>query len=158
MFIIAIILFGVYILNGNYTKTGMNNTNNDNVSTIISINPIPSPSSVIIDYNNTLNIPPNDYVINHINWSLYPNLETGYVYLAEIQGPNDYINHKFIVVQILTEIKDTNDNALIDEQLIGVAHEARNIYGPNSGIHIISTKDGVAHLSVSMLPYNDTTY
>jgi hypothetical protein len=155
--IITIILaLGLILINVVY--------NSKNTNTIVDISrpttyPITStPFPITIDYNSTLNIPPSDSVINNINWSSYPNLQTGYVYLAEVQGPNEYINHKFVVVQILTEIKGTEDKNIIIEQLSGIAREVRKTYGPNSGVHIISTKGGVAGLSVSMLPYSDLTY
>ena len=108
IFIIVIVLFGAFLINENYTRTSTNLTNDDNKPTISSISPIPSPTSTIIDYNNTLNIPSNDYVINHINWSSYPNLETGYVYLPKSKDLTNILITNLLLTN-LTEIKGTDD-------------------------------------------------
>lgn len=101
-------------------------------------------------------IPPNDYVINNINWSKYPNLQKGYVLAAYKTGPNDVLNYDFVDVQICTEIKDTDNKTLIDEQLSGVAKEAKAFYGSASGITIAGTMGGAAEYFAEILPYNDT--
>jgi hypothetical protein len=114
--------------------------------------------STIIDFNNSITIPPNDYVINNINWSSYPNLKTGYVYLAQVCEPNDIVPHKFIGVQILTEIKETKNTTIIKEQLGSVAKETRQLYGPNSAICILGTDNGVVAWTVTMRVYDDSVY
>lgn len=102
------------------------------------------------------NIPSNDYIINHINWSKYPNLQTGYVLVAEKSGPTFALDYDFIEVQICTEIKDTDNETRIYEQLSGVAHEAKKLYGPASGVNIHGTIGGASYYSATILPYNDT--
>ena len=121
----------------------------------------PNPTSNIIpsiEPNNTLDIPPSDFVINHINWSSYPNLQIGYVYSAYISEPTKVIPHKFIEVDILTEVKGTDNKTIIKEQLAGVAKEAKKIYGPNSSINIHGTKGGASAWLVSLLPYENTPH
>jgi hypothetical protein len=101
-------------------------------------------------------IPSSEYVINHINWSSYPNLQTGYVLVAEKSGPTYAINYDFIEVQICTEIKNTDSETIILEQLSGVAREAKSIYGPASGVNIHGTKGGASFYCATILPFNDT--
>jgi hypothetical protein len=111
-----------------------------------------------IDPNNSLTYPSNDFVINHINWSSYPNLATGYIFKVYIANPNDIISYKFIEVQICTEITETENRTIIEEQLAGVAREAKTIYGPSSSINIIGTKGGVARWFASILPYEEVVH
>lgn len=143
-------LNSINIFNTNQTNTNDNHTSNN--TTII----LPSP---IIDYNNTLTMPSNDYVINHINWSYYPNLERGYIQDAQILDTNGgTINHKFIDVSIYVEIKNEDNESTILNQMKGVLKEARIIYGSNSRIFIFGNKNGVFDHSIDMLPYDDTIY
>jgi hypothetical protein len=143
-----------------YTNhTGHIFNNEKNLSISITPNPISTViPSVSIEPNNTLEIPPNDFVINHINWSSYPNLQSGYVYTVYIAEPTNIVPHKFIEVQILTEVKGTENRTIIREQLSGIALEARKIYGPNSDINIHGTKGGASTWIVSLLPYEDIPY
>ncbi|WP_174591162.1 hypothetical protein [Methanocella conradii] len=148
--IICLLLF-IYINEYNY-----NFNNNSSIDTNYLI--ANTTHIVSMDPNNSLTFPPNDYAINHINWSSYPNLQTGYTYLVCIAEPTDVIPHKFIEVQICTEVKDTDDREIIEKQLAGVAIEAKRIYGPNSDINIIGTKGGVARWFASILPYEETIH
>lgn len=133
------------------------NTSNSSINYTSSI--IPSPT---IDYNSTLSIPSNDYVINHINWSNYPYLQQGYIRDARISDPtgtdpkND-ITHKYIDVEIYIEINNDNQTEVVNE-MKHVASEARNIYGSNSLILIVTTKNGVYYNSLNTYPYEDTIY
>jgi hypothetical protein len=152
--ICTILLILYFILtNGNIGVFNINQSNTNNSTIQLNVS-----NSNISQSNNTnyLDIPTNDYIINHINWSNYPNLKTGYVLAAYKAGPNDVLNYEFIDVQICTEIKDTDSEIIINEQLTGVAHEARLLYGPASGINIHGTKNGAEYYCVSILPYNDT--
>jgi hypothetical protein len=158
--ILAIITIASYTyvktneININFTNSNKTNISINNTSTIT-----PSPS---VDYNSTLNLPSNDYVINHINWSNYPYLQQGYIRDARISDPdgtdpkND-ITHKFIKVEIYVEIKNDNQSEVAND-MKAVAVEARNIYGPNSLIFIIATKNGVYYNSLNTYPYEDTIY
>ncbi len=149
--IISVFIFTDNIIHNNQSiNTSLNSNNSSNIDSI-------SPT-LITNYNNSLAIPPNDYVINSINWSLNPNLKTGYVYLAQVCEPNDIVPHKFIAVQILTEVKGTNDKTIIKEQLGNVAVEARRLYGPNSAICILGTDHGVVAWTVTMRVYDDKIY
>ncbi len=142
--LLAIISLLVVASNNGYIfNNNLNNSSSTNLNT--TINPTPL---ITVDPNNSLKFPSNDFAINHINWSSYPDLRTGYVYLVCISEPTDVIPHKFIEVQICTEVKDTEDRAIIREQLAGVAREAKKIYGPGSSIDIIGTKGGVATQSL----------
>ncbi|BAI60164.1 hypothetical protein MCP_0092 [Methanocella paludicola SANAE] len=148
-----VLIIGVVVIIGLiiglcYYKFDNNFVTNNN-STINTITPIPTENPV---ENDTLTILPNDYVINNINWTQYPNLQQGYIYKVYIAGPTDTVPYKFMEVQILTEVKDTNDRELIRSQLSGVAYEVRKIYGPNSDIHILGTKNGAATWDISLYP------
>jgi hypothetical protein len=149
--VVCIIALLIYTNKDNLKKNLINSPYPTNFNTTINPTPITS-----ISLNSSLTVPPNDDAINHINWSLYPNLQTGYVFLACVSEPNDVISYKFIEVQICTEIKNTEDRAIIDDQLSGVAREAKKIYGPDSSINIIGTKGGIARWFASILPFNDT--
>jgi len=150
--IIAIIIILAIVNNASTIKLIFNQNNSSN-DTITNINITQNPQLTIQEDN--LTIPSNDYVINKINWSYYPNLQTGYVYKAYISEPNDVINHKFIEVQIITEIKNEENKTDVLKQMASVAREARKIYGPNSGINIIGNNKGIFEYMVSMLPYDD---
>jgi hypothetical protein len=119
-------------------------------------NTLNTTSIVPINSNSSFTFPPSDYTINKINWSKYKNLETGFVYTACVSEPTDVIPYKFIEVEIVTEIKGTENRTIINEQLAGIAKEAKIIYGPNSSIDIIGTKSGIARWFASILPHNDT--
>ena len=129
-----------------------NNTINTSNQTNIDDN-LNNNSTTIID---PFYIPPNDYVINNISWSKYPNLQKGYVLEAEKSEPTDVLNYEFINVQICTEIKDTDNETLIKEQLSGVAKEVKAIYGPISSICIAGTRGGAAEYFAEIWSYNDT--
>jgi hypothetical protein len=146
--ILIIAYYNGYIFNKNL---------NNNSPTIQNITITPT-VLVSINPNNSLTYPPNDFAVNHINWSSYPNLQTGYVYLVCISEPTDVIPYKFIEVQICTEVKDTENRTIIEEQLGEVAKEARMIYGPSSSINIIGTKGGVARWFASILPYEEVVH
>lgn len=152
---LVIILAITIIVITNYNFIYKVNSNNTSVNVSTTINPTIFTS---IDPNSSLNFPPNDYAINHINWSQYPNLSSGYVYTVYVAGPNDVISHKFIEVQICTEIKGTEDETIIYNQLNEAAKEARKLYGSNSDINIIGTKGGVARWFAEILPYEDKIY
>lgn len=155
LFILLIVI--TLLILTNYTDYIFNNDTNLSLS----LTPYPTSSvipSLSIEPNNTLAIPPSDYVINNINWSSYPNLQSGYVYTVYIAEPTNVVPHKFIEVQILTEVKGTENRTIIREQLSGVALEARKIYGPNSDINIHGTKGGASTWIVSLLPYEDIPY
>lgn len=129
-----------------------NNTTNYSNQTDSKNNTNINPTNTI----DPLHIPPNDYVINNINWSKYPNLQKGYVLAAYKAGPNDVLNYEFIDVQICTEIQNTGNETLIYEQLAGIARDAKFLYGPASGINIHGTIGGTEYYCASILPYNDT--
>ena len=149
--IILIITWFVYIDKENLKYDIINSPSNTSINETIT----PTPTK-LIDNNGSLIVQSNDYAINHINWSLYPNLQTGYVFLACVSDPNEVISYKFIEVQICTEVKNTEDRKTIEEQLSGVAKEAKRIYGPESSINIIGTKGGIARWFASILPHNET--
>jgi hypothetical protein len=137
------------LLNSNKTNSSTNYT--------LTITPLPT-----IDNYYTLNIPSNDYVINHINWSDYPYIQQGYVREAKISDPNEAdlkynLTHKYIDVEIYIEITQDNQSEVVNE-MKGVAREARNIYGNNSEIFIIANKNGVFYNNVNTYPYEDTVY
>jgi hypothetical protein len=134
------------------------NKSNTSINTSY-INNTVNNTSTAIDYNATLYIPPNDYVINHINWSNYPDLQQGYVHDAQIADPtgtdpNGNITHKYIDVGIYIEIKN-DDPSKVLEEIKGVARETRTIYGPNSCVMIFATKNGVLYNYINTLPYTD---
>jgi hypothetical protein len=149
LLVICIIIITDPIGNISYKNNSSGNISNETIS------PIPS---TFVNPNSTLVYPNSDYAINQINWSSYPNLQTGYVYAVYIAEPTNVISHKFIEVQILTEVKGTENRTLIREQLAGVAREARILYGQNSDINIHGTKGGASTWIVSLLPYDDTIY
>jgi|SRR5271157_720157 len=158
--LIIILAVCAYIIFNDITKK---TSNLNDITTIqdnsTKIKPTQSP---IVDFNGNLNgnlnIPQNDYVINHINWTDYPSLQTGYIYKVYVSEPTYVVPHKFIEVQIQTEVMNVDNKTEIYKEIDGVAREARNIYGPNSGINIIGTKGGIAYYFSSMLPYDDKIY
>jgi len=146
----------LFIINFNNISNILSNNSsiiNDDINLNVNLTP-----TVSFIPNDSLTFPPNDFAINNINWSSYPNLQTGYVYTVYIAGPNNVIPYKFIEVQICTEVKDTENRTVIEEQLGGVAKEAKKIYGPSSSINIIGTKGGVARWFASILPYEETIH
>lgn len=156
---LIIILVGVYTiknstttLNSTINKTNESFNNSLINSTTISITPLP------FDYNNTLTIPSNDYIINKINWSSNPNLEIGYIDLAQVMEPNEYVPHTFIAVGIKTQVVNTDNDTIIREQLSNVARDVRRICGPNTAIVIMGMDQGVLAWSVTMRVYDDNIY
>jgi hypothetical protein len=147
-----LIIIVIIIMAGNSKYKVNLNENSSNINITIE----PTPFVTIYPSTTALTYPPNDYSINHIEWSKYTNLDMGYVYTVYIAGPNDVISYKFIEVQICTEVKNTEDRKTIEEQLSGVAKEAKRIYGPESSINIIGTKGGIARWFASILPHNET--
>jgi hypothetical protein len=162
--IFVIILFtlfivtSLYLLFANTSIGGLGLIFIKNNSTLTSNNSSIINPTVINSTNDTLKVPPNDFVINNINWSLYPNLQKGYISVAEISGPNDVVSHQFIEVQIHTEVINSDNKTEILKQLDNVAREARFIYGNNSGINVYGDKNGVPYYFSSMIPYDDTIY
>lgn len=162
--IIVIIIIIIAIASFTYLKTDkfniyLPNFNKTNSSTNYTSTVIPSPT---FDYNSTLNLPSNDYVINHINWSNYPYLQQGYIRASRISDPDgtdpqNNITHKYIDVEIYIEIKNDNQSEVVNE-MKRVAIEARNIYGPNSLILVVTTKNGMFYNNVNTYPYEDTIY
>ncbi|WP_174591911.1 hypothetical protein [Methanocella conradii] len=154
--IIIQIISLLFIINFNNISNILSN-NSSIIDDDVNLN-VNSTPTVSFTPNDSLTFPSNDFAINNINWSSYPNLQTGYVYTVYIAGPNNVIPYKFIEVQICTEVKNTENRTIIEEQLAGVAREAKKIYGPPSSISIIGTKGGAAAWIVSLLPYEDTSY
>lgn len=161
---VLIIIIIIAIASCTYVKidkinVNLQNVNKTNSTTNYILTITPSPT---IDYNYTLIVPSNDYVINHINWSNYPYLQRGYIRDARISDPtgtdpaND-ITHKYIDVEIYIEINNDNQSEVVNE-MKHVASEARTIYGPNSLILIVTTKNGVYYNNVNTYPYEDTIY
>jgi hypothetical protein len=163
IYIIAFVFFLIIIAIGSYAVVTTNNLNSINIFYLNHTNTSKNNVSIIspsptIDYNNSLTMPSNDYVINHINWTSYPNLERGYVQDAQILDTNGgTINHKFIDVSIYIEIKNEDNESTMD-QLKEVLKEARIIYGSNSRIFIFGNKNGVFDHAIDMIPYDDTIY
>jgi hypothetical protein len=159
LILLIILAIGIFLFSNNHFQNNViNNNKSTNDSTIPSIIVSKSPPLLVNNSNNSFMLPTNDYVINHINWSLYPNLNTGYIYLSEVCEPNEIVTHKFIGVEILTEIKDTNNVTIIKNQLGKVAKETRKLYGPNSAICILGTDHGIVSWTVTMRVYDDIIY
>lgn len=159
IFFIIILSIGVYTIFNKYNyNSTINNSSNHSInnSTIINLNNTTVTPSIIS--NNSLTIIPNDYLINHITWESYPNLKVGYIVENEVREPNDFVNHEFIAVEIATEVQGTNNSAIIDKQLADVAHEVRQVYGPNCAIGIFGMDHGVLAWSVTMKVYDDNIY
>jgi hypothetical protein len=162
--VIIIILVIITIASYTYLKTSdlhinffNSNKTNSSINNSSTIAPTPT-----LDYNSTLNLPSNDYVINHINWSNYPYLQQGYIRDASIYDPTDAdiknnLTHKYINVEIYIEIITDNQSEVVNE-MKSVAREARRIYGPNSLIFVITNKNGVYYNSLDIYPYDDTIY
>jgi hypothetical protein len=130
-----------------------NITQKQNNSSITSDNQTIPFNNSIIDYNNTSFIlPSNDYVINHINWSTYPDLPVGYVQNAFVSDPTSVVDHKFIAVDIVIELRPYDNKTVILNEMAGVASEARTLYGLNSSINIWGNRDGVLNMYVVILP------
>jgi hypothetical protein len=157
--LIIIILVGVYTIknstipiNSTIDKTNESFNNSIVNNTNITVTPIP------FDYNSTLSIPSNDYIINHINWSSNPNLEVGYIDLAQVMEPNEYVPHTFVAVGIKTQVINTDNDTIIREQLSNVARDVRRICGPNTAIVIMGMNHDVLGWSVTMRVYDNNIY
>lgn len=123
---------------------------NDSTTANVSVTPSP--------VNQTLIIPPNEDMMEGIDWSAYPNLinpRINNVYLAK---PNTVIDHDFIEVQICVSVTGTENKTILFRQLAGVAREARVVYGNNSDINIFGCHGNAAWLHVAMLPYSEKVY
>jgi hypothetical protein len=161
--LVIILTFITYIILdiNSFTLTLNNNTNismNNSTSTI-SKDVNSSPTSIqFYNDNDSLLIPSNDYIINNINWSSYPNLAVGYIDLAEAMEPNEYVSHKFMAIGVKTEVKNTDNDTIIQEQLSSVARDVRRICGPNTAIVIMGMDHGVLAWSVTMRVYDDNIY
>ena len=157
IFIISIIILtGIYVINKLYVSDIANN-NSNNINTNNSI-PYGTISPIGIDYNKSITVLPNDQIINNITWSLYPNLQTGYVNLVQVCEPNDKVPHKYIAIGITTEVKNSYNRTLVYEQLSCIAQEVRHICGPNTAICIFGTTHGILEWSVTMHVYDDKVY
>ena len=159
--IMVLALITYIMINANFINVTLNNTNTNvnnssgNISKDIYLNVTSQP---IYSDNNSLSIPSNDYIINNINWSSYTNLEVGYIDLAQVMEPNEYVSHKFIAVGVKTEVKNTDNDTIIQEQLSSVAHDVRRICGPNTAIVIMGMDQGILAWSVTMRVYDDNIY
>lgn len=105
--LIMLLFFITYIiLDTNFINATLNNTtidmNNSSRIITIDINSSSTPQQFYSD-NNSLSIPSNDYVINNINWSSYPNLEVGYIDLAQVMEPNEYVSINLL--QLASKLK-----------------------------------------------------
>jgi hypothetical protein len=157
--IIAIVIGSYAVVKTDNFNIGIFNKNRLNESTNNTSIVTPMPT---IDYNSTLYLPSNDYVINHINWSNYPSLQQGYVHDAKITEPTgtdseNGVTHSYIISFIYIEI-NTDDQSKVVNEMKGVARDARSIYGPNSEVFIIANKNGVFYNNVNTYPYDDNIY
>jgi capsular polysaccharide biosynthesis protein len=102
-------------------------------------------------------IMPSDYVIDHINWSNYPDLKKGYIFCSEITYTKE-VGRKFINIEINTEVISNKYNySIIRNELSGVALEAKTLYGPSASVDVFATNNGAAYMSSGcILPYNMT--
>lgn len=159
--IILIIIFtiGVYTIIGktNYNNI-INNSSNHSINNSTAINFDNTTVTPIIISNSSLTVIPNDYLINHITWKSYPNLEIGYVIENEVLEPNEIVNHPYMAIEIATEVKDTDNDTIINSQLSDIATEVRHICGPNTAIVIMGMDHGVLAWSVTMRVYDDNIY
>jgi hypothetical protein len=157
--LIIVLTIGVYTIIGksNYYNF-INNSSNHSINSSTTINFGNTTVTPIIISNNNLTVIPNDYLINNITWKSYPNLEIGYVIENEVLEPNAIVNHSYIAIEIATEVKDTDNDTIINSQLSAIATEVRHIYGPNTAIVIMGMDHGVLAWSVTMKVYDDNIY
>jgi hypothetical protein len=157
--LIIILTIGVYTIISKYNYNNiMNNSSNHSINNSTTINFNNATVTPNIISNNSLTVIPNDYLINHITWKSYPNLEVGYVIENEVLMPNDIVNHPYIAIEIATEVKDTDNDTVINSQLSAIATEVRQVYGPNTAIVIMGMDHGVLVWSVTMRVYDDNIY
>lgn len=154
----VILLVVIYVVISKTDIQNIINPDNHIVNNSTNIDSNITTSTPIIDFNNTQNLLPNDYIINHINWESYQNLKVGYVVENEVREPNDFVNHKYIAVEIATEVQGTDNSTIIDKQLADVAREVRHIYGPNCAIGIFGMDHGVLVRSVTMYVYDENIH
>jgi hypothetical protein len=104
----------------------------------------------------TFYIPPSDYVIEHINWSRYPDLKKGYVRSSYVTYTKE-VGRQFIAVEINTEIISNIDNdTKIKNELYELACEAEQFYGPTGSVATQGMHNGAVYMSTCVLPYNMT--
>jgi hypothetical protein len=156
--LITILLIGVYAVVSKSDIQNIINSGNHTLNNSTNIGSNIVTNTPTINVNNTQNLLTNDYIINHINWESYPNLEVGYIVENEIREPNDFVDHKYIAVEIATEVQGTDNSTIINKQLADVALEVRQIYGPNCAIGIFGMDQGVLVWSVTMYVSDDNIY
>jgi hypothetical protein len=103
--------------------------------------------------NENLMLPSREYILNNINWSNYSLLSNPYIHSHEVSDPTFVINHKFLYLVIVVEIKDATNKTEILNQISGVVLEERKMLGPNSGPSVWGTVDGMWVYYGAMIPY-----
>jgi hypothetical protein len=149
----VLLYLGINIINQPFISNLINDKNETELNNNNSIIETPSP---IVD--NSLTLPQNDYIINNINWSSYPNLQIGYIHLAQVCEPNEIVPHKYMAIGVMSEVKNGNNRTLVYEQLGSVALEIRHMCGPNSAICVFGTDHGIVSWTVTMRVYDDKVY
>jgi hypothetical protein len=103
--------------------------------------------------DDNLTLPSKEFILDNINWSIYPVISNPYIHNYEISDPTNVIDHKFLYVVIVVEIKDAKNMTEVLKQISGVVLEERKILGPNSGPTVWGTVDGICVYYAALRPY-----
>ena len=115
-------------------------------------------SPTISPMNGSLIIPPNDQIINSINWSKYPIIGYHYISHSYVAEPNDVINHSFKYTSTEVEIKSPDNVLEVYKEMSSIVKAERTILGPNSAPELWGHIEGAGIFHVGMLPYSSEIY
>jgi hypothetical protein len=154
VYIIAVIMFAANAFYNqeisNFNNRDSSVINNDSINNLSVENNSTITEDII---QNNLTLPSQEYILQNINWSNYSLLQNPYLHNYEVSDPTYVIDHKFLYVVIVVEIKDAKNQAEILKQISGVVLEERNILGPNSGPTVWGTVDGICLYYAALTPY-----
>lgn len=152
MFAFVVVTFTIFSFNTHGASTGKQVQNNTTVNESMELMTISNTT------NKTLSVPSSDIVENSIDWSKYPHI--GYHFLKEnrIAGPNTIINHTFLLVSFMIEIKTPDDVSDIYKEMSSIIKMERTILGDNSDPELIGEVDGAAVFFAGMLPDSTEIY
>jgi hypothetical protein len=160
IFIIVLVIFSfntisnheVINIKTNNSSMLFNHSTSNSTSNNSIVNPCITDGQSIDD---NLELPSQEYILGNINWSNYPIIDNPYIHNYKVSEPTDVIDHKFLYVVIVVEVKDAINKTEVFNQLSGVVIEERRILGPNSGPTVWGTVDGVWVYYAVILPYEN---
>jgi hypothetical protein len=158
IFLLILIISGLsYTIFSNNNIPSLQINENEKVLKNDTNNIIITPTTMITT-EPELVLPSNDFALNNINWQTYPNMQNPRIITSKIAQPNDVIDHKFIFIQLDTDVTNTRNKTEIFKQLEGICMECVKIYGENSGLSIYGNVGGIGYFHVERLPYGEKIF